>query len=91
MILEATVGGPWAQGGSSTVNELNPAAHPHLGPERPFGSRHVWQVQTFAPNRIGAFASMADGSYRFIRDDAAPEILEALATIRGGETLPAEW
>jgi hypothetical protein len=91
MLFETPVGGPWAQGGRSTVNGLDPDSHPYLGPAGPFGGRHVWQAQTFAPNRIGALAAMADGSYRFIRDEIDSDVLEALATIHGGESHPPVW
>jgi hypothetical protein len=90
MILETTIGGPWAQGGMATVGWFDPTERPHVGAGRVFGGRHIWQQQTFSRN-VGAYGAMADGSYRFLRDDMASEILEALATIHGGETLPPDW
>jgi prepilin-type processing-associated H-X9-DG protein len=33
----------------------------------------------------------ADGSVRSVRDSIDPKVFEALATIAGGERLPAGW
>jgi hypothetical protein len=34
---------------------------------------------------------MCDGSVRTVRDSVAPEVLEALATVRGKEEVVPEW
>jgi hypothetical protein len=35
--------------------------------------------------------AFADGSVRFVRETIDPKVFEALSTIAGGESLPAEW
>jgi hypothetical protein len=35
--------------------------------------------------------AMADGSVRFLNDTIDPTVFEALATVAGGEPLPAGW
>jgi hypothetical protein len=90
MILESTFGGPWARGGPGTVWGLEPA-RPHLGQGRRFGSLHSWQDDFLGPSLVRTYAAMADGSVRVLKEDVSAEVLEALATIHGGETLPPDW
>lgn len=71
----------WSAGGPSSVRGVDPAARPHMGPGRPFGGYHPG----------GANAAMADGSVRFVRESVAPKVFEAMATIAGGESVPAGW
>jgi prepilin-type processing-associated H-X9-DG protein len=66
--------GPWLQGGSSTLRGLDPSALPYLGIDRPFGGCHPG----------GAYASMADGSVRFLKDTIDPAIFRAILTLAGG-------
>jgi prepilin-type processing-associated H-X9-DG protein len=73
--------GPWTAGGPATVRGLDPDRQPYLGADRQFGGLH----------RQGAMVLMADGSVRLIRETTEPRVFEALATIAGGEALPAEW
>ncbi len=63
--------GPWAAGGDATVRAL--VKRPYVNGPDGFGSG---QPQ-------GMFASMADGSVRFLSKDVDPAVLEQLATIRG--------
>jgi prepilin-type processing-associated H-X9-DG protein len=72
---------PWTEGGPSSVRGVDPATRPHLGRGRPFGGYHPG----------GANAAFADGSVRFLRDSIDPAVLEALSTVAGGETIPADW
>lgn len=67
--------GPWTAGGFQTVRPLDPATVPYLGVGRPFGSGHRGVTQ----------AVFADGSVHRLTKSIQPEVLEALATIAGGE------
>jgi hypothetical protein len=67
--------GPWTAGGFPTVRPLDPATAPYLGAGHPFGSDHRDCTQ----------AVFADGSVHRLANSIAPEVLEALATIAGGE------
>ena len=90
-LLIAEIGGdagPWARGGWGTLRELNPASRPHVGPGRAFGGFHVAERNWFSPHTYAMTAAMADGSVRMISARVAPEVLEALATAAGGESLP---
>ena len=68
--------GAWAAGGEPTVRPLT--ARPYVNGPDGFGSG--------LPN--GMLVGMADGSVRFISKDVAPDVLERMATINGGETTP---
>jgi len=82
MLAETSSGfGPWTAGGPSIVRGVDPATRPYLGPGRPFGGYHPG----------GANVAMADGSVRFVRETIHPGVFGALATISGGEVLPAGW
>jgi hypothetical protein len=83
--------GPWIRGGPSTVRPVDLDDTPLAGVGRPFGGTH-FQTSWVFPNRREPFnVALADGSVRFLTPDADPAILAALATIAGGEELPAEW
>jgi len=65
--------GPWGAGGSATVRSLT--QKPYInGPDGIGG-----------PYKGGCNVLFADGSVRFISEAIDPSILEAIATIRGGE------
>ena len=72
---------PWTSGGWATVRGLDPARQPYLGNGRQFGGCHPG----------GANVLFIDGSVRLIRDTVDPNVLEALATVAGGEKLPPAW
>jgi prepilin-type processing-associated H-X9-DG protein len=67
--------GPWVAGGPPTCRGLNPDRQPYLGRGRPFGGLH----------RRGMNALFADGSVRFILESINPDVLEAMATMAGGD------
>lgn len=69
--------GPWTAGGFATVRPFDPAKTPYLGVGRPFGSDH----------RGVTSACFADGSVHSFTKAIQPEVLEALATIAGGEKI----
>lgn len=69
--------GPWAQGRNATVRSLTKP--PYVNGPDGFGSGQ--------PD--GMLAGMADGSVRFLSKDIDPQVLEALATIHGGESVNA--
>jgi prepilin-type processing-associated H-X9-DG protein len=67
--------GAWTASGFPTVRSLDPSSGRYLERGGPFGSghRHITNVV------------FADGSVRSLTDSIRPEVLEALATIAGGE------
>ena len=77
MVSDATAGsvGPWAEGGPSTLRPLT--KKPYINGPDGIGSPHAGGCQML----------LGDGSVRFISENTAPEILEAIATIRGGEVV----
>jgi hypothetical protein len=85
-VIETTwKNGPWTAGGYPTVRGLEPSATPYLGPGGQFGSNH-WQGSLFSSNSPSITkAVFADCSVRSITDSISPDVLEALATIAGGE------
>ena len=93
MILEsAHDNGSWAQGGPSTVRSLDPDERPYLGVGRPFGGTHLTESTMFNSGQsFGCNMVMADASIRFIVENIRPELLEALATVAGGESLEPDW
>jgi prepilin-type processing-associated H-X9-DG protein len=93
MILEsARNNGPWAQGGPATVRGLVPGELPYLGTGRPFGGTHFAENSMFGRGKsLGCNAAMADGSVRFLRESIAPNVLEGLFTIAGGEDVGDDW
>ncbi len=75
MVIEtAWQNGPWTAGGFPTTRGLVPGGQPYLGPGGQFGGSHPG----------GGWALFADGSVRFLTDAISPEVLEDLATVRGG-------
>jgi hypothetical protein len=93
LILEsARDNGAWARGGPATIRGLDPADRPHLGIGRPFGGTHFAENTLLGHGRsIGCNAGMADGAVRFLPETIAPQLLEALVTMTGGEELGDSW
>ncbi|MBX9578879.1 MAG: DUF1559 domain-containing protein [Gemmataceae bacterium] len=84
--------GPWARGGPTTVRGVDPADHPLTGPGRPFGGLHgLNRPLPCRPRLGGSNVGLADGSVRYLRDDADSAVLLALATVAGGETGLPGW
>lgn len=82
--------GPWTAGGFPTVRSLDSADAPYLGGGRPFGSGHLSGKNWWSPTSTVVVTQVlfADGSVRRFTDALRPEVLEALATIAGGEETP---
>ena len=78
LLMETMTGGPWAQGGPSTVRGIEPGLA--FGPTASFGSRHTEGGLFGTP---GVNAGMADGSVRFIKNTVHQSVLESLARLRG--------
>ncbi|VTT96938.1 Uncharacterized protein OS=Planctomyces brasiliensis (strain ATCC 49424 / DSM 5305 / JCM 21570 / NBRC 103401 / IFAM 1448) GN=Plabr_4569 PE=4 SV=1: SBP_bac_10 [Gemmataceae bacterium] len=93
LILEAGYEvGPWLRGGRSTVRGLDPDAGPLTGPGAAFSGTHIRDRSFFRGRTSDGFHVLtADGSVRNVQDDIRPEVLTALATVAGGEELPAAW
>jgi len=73
MIAESTDVVPWAEGGHATIRPFT--KQPYLNGPDGIGSPNPPEVQM----------GFADGSVRSINSKIAPEIIEALTTIHGGE------
>jgi hypothetical protein len=83
--------GSWAQGGFSTVRGFEPKDKPYMGNGRPFSGTHLIESSLLTRGHsIGCNAMMVDGSVRFLNDSISPEVLEAMATIAGGEKMPED-
>ena len=81
MLVESGIGlAPWTAGGPSSVRGVDPQARPYLGLGRVFGCYHPG----------GANVAMADGSVRWVRETVDPVVFEAMSTIAGGESVPAD-
>ncbi|MBA4187683.1 MAG: hypothetical protein C0467_06645 [Planctomycetaceae bacterium] len=84
--------GPWLRGGPSTVRGIELTGGPITGDGLPFGGTHFRQAWIFQPPRPVAFhILLADASVREVRNAVDPAILAALATVAGGEVIPAGW
>jgi hypothetical protein len=68
--------GAWASGGSATVRGFT--QRPYINGPDGFGSGQPG----------GMLVGMADGSVRFVSKEIAPEVLERLVTISGGDAPP---
>jgi prepilin-type N-terminal cleavage/methylation domain-containing protein len=83
--------GPWIRGGPSTIRTIDPSAERLVGGGCPFGGTH-YRERAFRPNvPDGFFVLLADGTVRYTKGELSPAVLAALATIAGGEDVPANW
>ena len=68
--------GPWMAGGNATMRSFT--KQPYInGPDGIGG-----------PYNGGCNMGLADGSVRFVSENIDPKVLEALATMAGGEVVP---
>jgi hypothetical protein len=73
--------GPWTAGGPATVRGLDPNGSPYLDEDGQFTAFHR-----------GVNAAFLDGTVRTFSPQIDPRILEALATIAGGEEIhPSDY
>jgi prepilin-type processing-associated H-X9-DG protein len=78
MVMEtAWASGAWTAGGAATVRGLDPEGSPYLGVPGHFGGNH--------PGRANIL--FADASVHFLPSSIDPRLLEAMATVAGGEDL----
>ena len=92
MVLETTSAlGPWCAGGPSTVRGLDPEGAPYLGAGAQFGSLHRHTLLGGLSERVTTNALFADGSVRPLTQAVSPRVLEALATVAGGEEVAPPW
>jgi hypothetical protein len=85
MVAETNLAnGPWTAGGFPTVRGLDPSGRPYLGAGGQFGSGHRSCQGWFSPTVV-THVVYADGSVRALTNSVSPQVLEALATIAGGE------
>ncbi|MBP3959385.1 DUF1559 domain-containing protein [Gemmata sp. G18] len=83
--------GPWIRGGPATVRGLDTGSEPPTGADRPFGGTHLRHAWTYQKRADGFNVGFADASVRYITNDINLDVLRALATIAGGEEVPANW
>lgn len=78
MVAEASDNGPWSAGGYSSIRAFTDV--PYIN-----GPDNIGNPAT--PNR--SMVLMADGSVRALNPNIDPSVIEAMATIRGGENVKA--
>jgi hypothetical protein len=83
--------GHWAKGGASTVRGIDPADTPFVGMDRPGGGFHPGEIRLLDPRKPSANTVTCVGSGRSISNRISPEVLAALATADGRETVPTDW
>jgi prepilin-type processing-associated H-X9-DG protein len=67
--------GPWGAGGHATIRALT--EKPYINGPDGIGGPHAG----------GVSVGLCDGSVRFVSENIDPSVLEALVTIRGGESV----
>jgi prepilin-type N-terminal cleavage/methylation domain-containing protein len=81
--------GPWAAGGRATVRGIDTEEGRLIGKEAAFGYHAPDSKSFFGRVPLSAVAALGDGSARVFFDTVKPEVLGALATVAGGEEVPA--
>jgi hypothetical protein len=85
----ATANGYWTAGGPATVRALDPHHPPYLGRSGQFSSGHQRGTGgLLRPRPYVTNALFGDASVRSLSESMSPQVLEALATIAGGEEVP---
>ena len=82
--------GPWASA-KATLRGIDPDDETPVGKGRAFGVDHHVGEWSWRARPGQCVAAMADGSVRTLQATISAEVLSALATIAGGEEIPAEW
>jgi hypothetical protein len=82
--------GPFAFHGPGTVRGLDPDQKPYIGQGGQFGGLHRGDSRWGSAPLI-ANAAFLDASVRMLRETTQPHVMEALATIAGGEQVPADF
>ena len=83
---------PWMRGGPGTVRAIDPAAGQLTGDGLPFGGTHFLDSTVIRKQKPDGFhVLLADGSVRYTRNSVHPDVLVALATVAGGDTVSADW
>jgi hypothetical protein len=85
LIAEVADGGPWAAGGRATVRGLEPGGVPYLGRGGQFWGHHDGSDFLSWSRPAVSNVLLADGSVRRLSASVSPGVIEALATIAGGE------
>jgi prepilin-type processing-associated H-X9-DG protein len=85
VVETATESGPWTAGGYATVRGLDPSEPKYIGLGCEFGSYHP--AGLWSGSHAIANAGFADGSVRQLSALIDKHLLEALATIAGGENV----
>jgi type II secretory pathway pseudopilin PulG len=83
--------GPWLRGGPATVRGVDPSDSPPVGDGRPFGGTHFADNSFSSKVPRGGNVMMADASVRKLSDGIDADVLGRLATVAGGEDVPADW
>jgi hypothetical protein len=92
LLIETTAdNGPWAAGGPATVRGVDPEDEAPIAKGGAFGVVHSDTSWNWGRIPVWANAAMGDGSVRRVDGKISGEVLAALATIAGGESLPADW
>ncbi len=83
--------GPWAAGGRGTLHWIDPAEAAPFHADGSFGSAHTIKPYSWSRRQPVSNIVLADGSVRAVSAGISPEVLAALATVAGGEAVPADW
>jgi prepilin-type N-terminal cleavage/methylation domain-containing protein/prepilin-type processing-associated H-X9-DG protein len=78
--------GAWLAGGAATLRPVDPDCRPYIGDKGAFGGVHEQKKGwSWSSAPVTANVAMADGSVRPLTTSVPDNMLEALATIAGGE------